>query len=364
MRKLDTWFLLIVLLLAGGGFLIFLSASFGLLAKENGIEISKVVFNQAVFGLGFGLCLMYIISHINYRTWNKYAFYIFLLSIVVTLLVFLPQLGITVKGATRWLSLGPFSFQPAEFLKLGFILYFAAWFSGVRMKVHTFAYGLIPFVILLAIVSVILLKQPDTGTLGVLFAAALSIFFASGARMRDVAILCGTAFFLLGVLAYTRPYVLDRIITFFNPLSDVKGSGWQIGQALIAIGSGEWWGRGFGHSVQKFTYLPEPISDSIFAVFSEEFGFVGAIIIICFFVALAFRGFYIAERAPDYFSRLTVVGIVILITSQAFFNIGSMLGLVPLTGLPLPFISHGGTALLFTFIGSGIILNISRYRRH
>ncbi|MDP3726369.1 MAG: putative lipid II flippase FtsW [bacterium] len=358
---MDTWFLLIVLLLSGGGFLIFISASFGLLAREEGVRMSSVVFNQIVFGLGLGLTLLFLCSRINYKFWNRYAFYIFLLSIIVTLLIFLPGLGLTLKGATRWLSFGPFSFQPAEFLKLGFVFYLAAWFAGARAKVHTFAYGLIPLFIFLTIVSFILLKQPDTGTLGVLFAAALAIFFTSGARIRDLAILGVTALVVLGGLAYTRPYVLDRIITFFKPFSDVQGSGWQITQAFIAIGSGELWGRGFGHGIQKFTYLPEPISDSIFAVASEEFGFIGAVIILSMFVCFAFRGFYIAQHAPDYFSRLTVVGIVILITGQAFLNIGSMLGLIPLTGLPLPFISHGGTALIFTFVGSGIILNISRY---
>ena len=172
-----------------------------------------------------------------------------------------------------------------------------------------------------------------------------------------------TATLGLATLAYIKPYIQERILTFLNPFSDVQGAGWQISQAFIAIGSGGFWGRGFGHGVQKFTYLPEPISDSIFAVAAEEFGFVGAFIIILLFVLFTLRGFYIAKKAPDYFSRLAVVGIVILITGQAFLNIGSMLGIFPLTGLPLPFISHGGTAMLFTFIGSGIILNISRYIR-
>ena len=360
-NKVDPILLGLILFLAGGGFLIFISASFGLLVREEGVKISSVVFNQLVFGIGLGLVALFVFSKINYKMLRKYAFYIFLLSIVLTLLVFVPGIGLKLKGAARWIALGPFSAQPSEFLKLGFILYLAAWFSGMRSQVHTFVYGLIPFFVLLSIVGFILLKQPDTGTFGVLFVAALGVFFASGARVRDIALLGTTALLGLGVLAYMRPYVQERIMTFLNPLSDAHGAGWQIGQALIAIGSGEFFGRGFGQGVQKFTYLPEPISDSIFAVAAEEFGFVGAVFIIALFTSFALRGFYIANRAPDYFSRLTVVGIVILITGQAFLNIGSMLAIFPLTGVPLPFISHGGTAMLFTFVGSGIILNISRY---
>ncbi|MBI2108602.1 MAG: putative lipid II flippase FtsW [Parcubacteria group bacterium] len=361
MNKIDLWFLSLVLLLAGGGFLIFLSASFGLLAREEGAKMSSIIFNQVFLGLLPGLALLFLVSKINYKIWKKYSFYIFLASIILTLLVFVPDIGLTLKGASRWVEIGSFSFQPAELLKLGLVLYLAAWFSGVRLKVQTIAYGLLPLFIFLGIVCFILLKQPDTGTLAVMLAAAVGIFFASGARLRDIAALVVMAIVGLTVLAYTRPYVAERILTFINPWSDVQGAGWQIGQALIAVGSGGLWGRGFGHGVQKFTYLPEPISDSIFAVAAEEFGLIGALVIILLFVFFAIRGFQIANRAPDYFSRLAVVGIVILITGQAFLNIGSMLAIFPLTGLPLPFISHGGTALLLTFIGSGIILNISRY---
>ncbi len=363
MKKSDPWFLGIVLLLAGVGFLIFSSAALGLLARDGGAQLSSVIFSQLFFGLGLGLPLFFIVSRINYKTWRKYAFYIFLFSLIATLLVFVPKIGLELKGASRWLSLGPFTIQPAEFLKIGLVLYLAAWFSAFRSKVHSIKYGLIPLFVFLGIVGLLLVKQPDTGTLVVLFAAAVGIFFTSGARLRDVFILIAVAMSGLAVIAYIKPYIQQRILTFLNPFSDIQGAGWQIGQASIAIGSGGLFGRGFGHGVQKFTYLPEPISDSIFAVAAEEFGLIGALVIVSLFVFFAIRGVHIAQRAPDYFSRLTVVGIVILIVGQAFLNIGSMLGVFPLTGLPLPFISHGGTAMIFTFIGSGIILNISRYTR-
>ena len=363
MNKVDIWFLSIVLLLAAGGFLIFLSASFGLLAREEGARMSSIIFNQIFLGLLPGLALLFVCSRINYKVWKKYSFYIFFLSIAVTLFVFVPGVGLKLNGASRWILVGPLSFQPAELLKLGLVLYLAAWFSGVRFKVHTFAYGLIPLFIFLSIVGFILLKQPDTGTLVVMLAASIGIFFLSGARVRDIIALFTVAVVTLAALAFTRPYVKERILTYINPLGDIQGAGWQIGQSFIAVGSGGLLGRGFGHGIQKFTYLPEPIGDSIFAVAAEEFGLVGALAIVSLFVFFALRGFHIANRAPDYFSRLTVIGIVILIVGQAFLNIGSMLGIFPLTGVPLPFISHGGTALLFTLIGSGIILNISRYTR-
>ena len=184
---------------------------------------------------------------------------------------------------------------------------------------------------------------------------------AAGMRVRHIFFFCLAVALGLAVLALTRPYLLDRVTTFMHPVGDPTGSGYQIKQSLIAVGSGGWFGRGFGQSVQKFHYLPEPTGDSIFSVAAEEFGFVGSVAIIGLFVLFALRGFHIAARAPDRFGGLTVVGIVILIITQSFLNIASMVGLVPLTGEPLVFISHGGTALLFALAGVGMVLNISRF---
>jgi len=221
----------------------------------------------------------------------------------------------------------------------------------------------LPFVLLLGLVSSILLLQPDTGTVLVLFVTAVAMFVAAGARFRDIAGLGLFSIIAFAALASVRPYVMDRLLTFFNPSLDPLGSSYQIQQSLIAIGSGEIFGRGFGQSVQKFDYLPEPIGDSIFAVFAEEFGFIGAAFLISLFLFFTLRGLKIAGRAPDQFGGLVVVGIVILITSQSFINIGSLIGVLPLTGLPLLFVSHGGSALFFALLGVGIILNISRYAK-
>lgn len=361
-KQIDRPFLITVIILVTAGFFIFTSASLGLLARE-GARFSSVAFSQFFLGIFLGTIALYATSRIKYTFWRKYAFYIFLASVLATLLVFVPSLGTEFGSARRWIDLGFVTFQPAEMLKIGFIIYFAAWLTNVRDKIHTYGHGIIPFVILMAITGGILLFQPDTGTFFVILITGLAMFIAAGARWRDIFSLAAIAGVGLTVLAYIQPYIKDRILTFINPASDILGSGWQIKQSLIAIGSGEIFGRGFGQSVQKFQYLPEPIGDSIFAVAAEEFGFIGSIIIITLFLFLAFRGLKIAGKAPDNFSGLLVVGIVILIVSQSFINIGSMLGVMPLTGLPLLFISHGGSALLFALAEVGIILNISKFRK-
>lgn len=362
MKKIDRSFFIIVVILVVSGFLIFTSASLGLLAR-GGAKFSQVAFNQILFGIVGGSIALLITSRIPYRFWKKNAFYIFILSIIATLFVFIPGVGLEFGGARRWLDLGITSFQPAELLKIGFIMYLAAYFSSLRTKIKKPIHGLFPFIGTLGVVSLILLSQPDTGTLVVMFAAGIAMFFVAGAKWSHIFSIAGAAAVGVGILAYIRPYVRERIFSFLNPASDPLGASYQIQQSLISIGSGEWFGRGFGQSIQKFNFLPEPIGDSIFSVAAEEFGFIGSIIIISIFLAFAFRGYKIATKAPDYFSGLLVVGIVTLIVSQSFINIGAMLGILPLTGLPLPFISHGGTALFFALAEVGIVLNISKYMK-
>jgi|TARA_Y100000310_G_scaffold345555_1_gene466532 cell division protein FtsW len=362
MKKIDRPLLITVATLIVVGFFIFTSASLGLLARE-GAHFSSVALSQIVFGIGLGTVALLITSTIHYRFWRKYAIYFFLFSIAATLLVFVPGLGFSYGGATRWVDLGIITFQPAELLKIGFVIYLATWLSGIRDKLHTFAYGVVPLFVLIGIVGGLLLTQPDTGTLLVILVTAIAMFIAAGARWREIAIFGGMATLGVAVLAYTRPYIMDRILTFFNPASDPLGASYQIQQSLIAVGSGEWFGRGFGQSVQKFQYLPEPIGDSIFAVAAEEFGFIGSMLLVGLFLFFAFRGLTVAAHAPDYFGGLLALGIVILIVSQSFINMASMLGVLPLTGLPLVFVSHGGTALLLALASVGILLNISKFKR-
>jgi len=278
----------------------------------------------------------------------------------VTLLVFVPGLGQSHGGATRWLSVFGLSFQPSELLKIGFIIFLSAWLSDAKDKVKTFKYGFLPLLILFVITGAILLSQKDTDTLAIVVFSGLAVFLASGGQWKHVFISILIGVMSLTTIALTRPYVMNRITTFMNPSANALGSGYQIQQSLIAIGSGGLTGRGFGQSIQKFNFLPEPIGDSIFAVAGEEFGFLGATTIILIFVFFAFRGLKIAVNVPDSFGRLMVVGIVILVVSQAFVNIGAMVGVLPLSGITLPFFSHGGTALFMTLAEIGIILNISK----
>ncbi len=356
-------FLISILILVIAGYLIFASASLGLLSKQ-AVKYANVAFTQTFFGLFLGSIACIIVTQIDYKIYRKYAFYIFIASALVTLLVFVPGLGVGHGGAQRWIYLGPISFQPSEFLKIAFIMYFATWLASVKDRVQTFSYGFLPMMILLAITGAILLKQPDTDTFLITIFAAIAMFIAGGGKWKYILILVVCGVVGLGAIAYTRPDIMSRITTFLHPAENALGSGYQIQQSLIAIGSGGVMGRGFGQSIQKFNVLPEPIGDSIFAVAGEEFGFAGTVIIILLFVFFAFRGLKIASNITDPFGRLMVVGIVIMIVSQAFVNIGAMVGVLPLSGITLPFVSHGGTALFMTLAEVGIVLNISKNKKN
>ncbi len=229
-------------------------------------------------------------------------------------------------------------------------------------KVHDWRYGLLPFVVMVGLVGAIMLLQPDTDTFIIIAAAGLAMFLASGARWRDIFMIGLAGVLMIAVLAISRPYVLDRLTTFMDPGADPLGSGYQIQQSLIAVGSGGVFGRGFGQSIQKFDYLPEAIGDSIFAVYAEEFGFIGTVLLVIGYVSFCLRGYRNATHAQDMFGTLLIVGFVTLITTQAFLNIGAMIAIAPLSGLPLPFISHGGTSLFATLAALGIVLNVSRYQ--
>jgi cell division protein FtsW len=358
----DKTFLVITVVLIVAGFFIFSSASLGLLAKE-GANYSSITFSQTVLGLFLGSVAMLVASRLEYKLWRSLAFWLFLAAIAINILVLIPSIGFEHGGARRWIMLGGVSFQPSELLKLGFVLYFAGWLAGAKDKVKEIRWGLIPLIALLGICGGLLLQQPDTDTFLIIVIAGFAMYIAAGGQWRWVFI-----FGLMGVvglagLAFTRPYVMKRIQTFLHPTADSLGSSYQIQQSLIAIGSGEMFGRGFGQSVQKFTYLPEPIGDSIFAVAAEEFGFVGSVLLIAIFLLFATRGLKIASRVPNAFGRLAIVGLVIMITAQAFVNIGAMLGVLPLSGITLPFVSHGGTSLFISLFEVGVILSISRTQK-
>ena len=359
--KVDKPFLIISITLIVVGFFIFNSASLALLAKESS-NYSSIAFSQTVFGLFLGTVAMITVSRLDFKIWKKSAFYLLLVAIILNILVLVPEIGFEHAGARRWIAFGGLSFQTSEILKLAFILYFAAWASGVKEKMKTFRWGLLPLLFLLAVSALLLSNQPDTDNLILIVLTGMAMFIAAGGKWRHVFLIILASAIGLALLAYTKPYIMQRVTTFFNPQVDAQGASYQVQQSLIAIGSGGLFGRGFGQSVQKFTYLPEPVGDSVFAVAAEEFGFVGSVFLLTIFVLFATRGLKIASETANIFARLTVVGIVIMIVFQAFVNIGAMLGVIPLSGITLPFVSHGGTSLFFTLLEVGIILSISRTR--
>lgn len=361
-RPVDKWLLWIVAGLVGAGLLIFLSASIGLLARDGANFGHITLMRLLAVTLGAGAAA--VASTFHYKNLRRYALGLLLFSVALCALVFIPDVGIEHGGARRWISFFGFSFQPAELLKIAVVLYMAAFLSAAKEKIRTFSHGLLPLLALLSVAGFLLFLQPDTDTFVVIFISLLVMFLAGGGRLRHIGIVILVGLIGLGILVAVKPYLKERVMTYLRPgVADSQREGWQITQSLIAIGSGGFSGRGFGQSVQKFQYLPEPIGDSVFAVAAEEWGLLGGAALIALFLALALRGLRIASRAPETFGGLLAVGIVILIVASAFMNIGSMLGVIPLSGLPLAFVSHGGTALVITLLEAGILLNISRYQR-
>lgn len=316
---------------------------------------------QLFFGVIPGLAVLYFFSRFDYHRLKKFAAPFFLVSLIFLILVFVPNIGTKVYGANRWVQLGYISFQPSEIMKLAMILYLAAWLEnkGQRGK-RDFFESFLPFLTIVSIVGFLIIKQPDTGTLGVIVLTAIAVYFISGARVAHIFGLTLLGAGILFALIKIAPYRMNRFLVFLNPETDPQGIGYQINQALLAIGSGGIFGMGLGHSRGKFNYLPEPVNDSIFAIISEELGLIGAGILIVLFVILALRGFKVAGAANDDFGKLVAAGLVFWITFQAFINMAAITNLIPLTGIPLPFISYGGTSLVFLLAGVGILLNIAK----
>ncbi len=357
--QIDRWLLLSVLLLTVWGATIFFSASLGLIPKGFA-TFKSAIFSQYALGFGVGAVAMAIASKIPYRLWRKISWYFFGFAMILTALVFVPGIGVSAGGATRWISVFGISFQPSELLKIATVILVSSWLSIHHRKIKDYKFGLLPILAVLTAVSLLLLAQPDTGTLVITAAAILSLYFISGAPIKHLTFVGALGIAGILVLAMFRPYVLERFTTFLNPFADTQGSGYQITQSLIAIGSGGVFGRGFGQSVQKFQYLPEPTTDSIFAVYSEEFGLVGALFLLLLYLLFLGRGLYLASKAPDYFGSFLLFGLTFLIVFQAFFNMYALLGLAPLSGLPLPFVSQGGSSLATFLFSVGIMLSVSR----
>jgi len=362
-HKSDKILCFLVIFLIGYGLLVLASASLIKSQKTFG-ENYYYIKHQVLFGLLIGLGLFFLAFKVKYIFWRKISVLIFLASLILLILLFLPKIGLELGGAKRWIEIGNFVFQPSEFVKLGFIIYLATWLSRRTKDMESFSKTILPFVLLNVLLGVFFLLQPDMGSLLVIYACSFPLFLLAGAKFKHLALIavCGLVAVLL--LVQFSDYRLSRWQSFFRPAEENSlTSGYQMRQAIIGIGSGGLLGKGYGQSFQKKGYLPEVIADSVFVVLVEELGFVGGIVLIFGFLVLSFLGFRISKRAPDDFSQLLAAGITLLITYQAFINIAAISGLIPLTGLTLPLVSYGSSSYVITLFSLGILLNISSYTK-
>lgn len=360
-KSLDYIFVGLLAFLIVAGFVVLASASSDVAQARFG-DSYRYLTHQLLYGFSIGVIGFLVGVFVPYRVWQRIALPLLILSILLVLLVFTP-LGVSAKGGDRWLAFGSVVFQPGELLKLTFFIYLAAWFSKNPGRTKRVSGGFLPFLILVGGVMGLLILQPSLSTAIIVFAASIATYFTAGGRLRFIVVAVLIIALAVSVFLYFNQPRLQRILTFLNPSADTRGAGYHINEAQTAIGSGGITGVGFGQSTAKLRYLPEPIGDSIFAIIAEEFGFVGSVTVITLFLFFIFRGLSIARHAGDNFGRFLVTGFVCIIGLQAFVNIAAISGLIPLTGVPLPFISYGGTALAVFMTMSGIIVHISRSGR-
>ena len=352
-----------ILLLALSGLLIFGSAALGVLSV-NEIKFYSIVKSQFIFAVLGGSVALFAGLTINPKFYKKYATSLFVTTLILTVCVFIPGLSVYHGGAHRWIDIGPLSIQPSEFLKFTLVVFVAYWCSTFKKYFDLYSFGFFGYTIPLALVTILMLLQPDFGTYLVIFCSSFIVYYVGGAKLKHIGILLLSAFIGFTLLIAVRPYMLERVKTFVNTSHDPSGSSWQLNQSLIALGSGGIVGQGYGQSIQKFNFLPEPIGDSVFAVLGEELGYIGTIALISLYLFIIFRGIYISLRTDDTFLKLLAIGITAILFMQAFLNIGSMIRLMPLMGIPLPLVSHGGTSFVIILFELGVLLGISKNRVH
>lgn len=355
--KIDPWLLVIVLALMCIGLVMVYSASSFLSARYYGD--ASYFFQRQLLSALLGVIVMLVTMRIDYRQWRRFS--LIGMAITLPLLILVLFIGTNVYGASRWLTFGSFfSFQPSELTKLVLALYIANWLARKGRQVGTFLYGMAPFVILVGVILGLILLENDMGTAIIIAGLATAMFFTAGANIVQflLALACGGLIFLTQASQGYRAY---RLAGFMDPFKHITSINLQLYQSLLALGSGGWLGLGLGASRQKTGYLPFPHIDSIFAIIGEELGFIGSALIVILFMFLAFRGFRLARRTQDVYGALLSTGITTWLVLQAIINIGATTGSIPYTGVPLPFISYGGTSLVISMAAIGVLLNISRY---
>ena len=355
---LDVPYLVLTVLLTVIGLVMLFSASYASAISE-GLAPTHYFIRQGCFAAA-GIAVMLLVSRLNYQAWRFLAFWVLGGAVLLLIAVAIPGIGVSHNGARRWIRIGV-EFQPSEFAKLGVVLTFAAAMSVYRDKMKTFRYGVLPFAAILAVIAVLLYLEPHLSATVIVLLLGAVMMFLGGTRLRWFALgaLGGGALVLLYIR--TKGYASDRIMAWKNPFDYAKDEGYQIVQSLYAIGSGGLFGLGFGHSRQKYLYLPEPENDYLFAIVCEELGLVGALLVLALFVLLIVRGYWIALHARDRFGSLLTAGLTTLLALQVFFNIGVVTNFLPATGISLPFFSYGGTALVLQLAEMGIVLSVSRW---
>jgi len=355
MKKIDLFLLISVLFLTFFGlFMIYDASSF--VAFRDFADKYHYVKDQ-IFWIILGMISLIAFSKVDYHKFYNLAIPILLVALGLLVAVFIPGIGVKVLGAHRWINLRFTVLQPSEFVKLALAIYLAAWFSS-KEKGRVWA-----FLLLLFAVLALIILEPDMGTAAIILAEGIVLYFLSGAKLLYFAILTPVIAFLGFIFAKLEPYRAARLATFLNVNENINSTSYHVRQILIALGSGGLTGVGLGNSLQKYAYLPENATDSIFAIIAEELGFVGALFIIGIFLVVIWRGFYIAINAKDSFGKLLAGGIITFLAMQIFINLAAQTALLPLTGIPLPFISYGGSALIINLCAVGILINIGKQKK-
>ena len=343
--------------------LLMLSSATSVLGFDEHEDSYYFLKQQLLRGLIPGLILFFFFIRVNFGKLKKYSWLWLLLTILLLLVVFIPNIGVEVNGAKSWINFFGISIQTSEIAKLTFIIYLAIWLDAKEKNISNPRKVLLPFMILLGIICSLILMQPDMGTMTVFVLFSVTMLFVAGVSIKHLALLLSVAIASIIIMIKIAPYRSARLTSFVNPEADPQGQGYQLLQALIAVGSGGLWGLGLGQSVQKFSYLPEVAADSIFAIIAEEWGFILASIFVLLYFAIFLRGIHIAKNAPDLFSKLLATGITCWVVLQSFVNIAAIIGIMPLTGLPLPFVSLGGSNLAILMSAIAILINISKFTK-
>ena len=322
----------------------------------------KFVKHQGLFFI-IGIIMMLITSKIPYKVYFEKANTLLLISIILLILVIIPGIGTVRNGSRSWFGIGSFGIQPSEFAKLTLIIFTSKYLTKNEKNLKYIKKGVLPILGIVILVFGLIMLQPDFGTGMIILVSIIGLLFVSGVDFKFFIRLGLIGVVGIVLLIAIAPYRLERILSFLNPWSDPLGSGFQIIQSLYAIGPGGLFGQGFMNSRQKHFYLPEPQTDFIFSIISEEFGFLGILIVATLFTIIIFKGFKIAQNSGDKFAKFLAFGITVGLAFQAILNLMVVVGLIPVTGVTLPFLSYGGSSLLITLISMGVLLNISRYQR-